>query len=49
MYYMFLDGVVMNDHNTIYINGNIHVAKIHKLVNFSDNNYLSHNGNRTYI
>ena len=29
---MFIDGVVINKHNTIYTNGNTYVTKINKLL-----------------
>ena len=38
MYYNFVDGVVINKHNTIYTNDNINVININKLVIFCDNN-----------
>ena len=41
MYCNFSDDVVVNKPNTIYMNGDINVTKINKLLNFMGNNYFT--------
>ena len=41
MYYNFIDDGVINEHHTIYTNGNTNVTKMGKLVNFKDNHYFA--------
>ena len=39
-YYNLIEDVFsINEHNTIYINDNLNVSKMNKLVNFNDNNF----------
>ena len=40
-YYMFIDGVVIDRHKTIYTHDSTIVTKINKLVNFNDNHCLA--------